>query len=201
MENEAPLLAALRRRDPQAFAALFDAYSDKLYRIALGVLADEQAADCVVQDTFLRLFERLDQFEGRSQLGTWLYRIANNAALMRLRKKNPVTFSIDEPLETDNGDLLPRQFFDFCCLPERDLLGDEARQEMAAAIEALPETLRVVFVLRDIEGYSTKETAETLDISVPAVKTRLMRARLALRERLSAYFAHSTVTSETGETL
>jgi RNA polymerase sigma-70 factor (ECF subfamily) len=144
----------------------------------------------------MNAFKAIQDFEGRSSLATWLYRIATNSALMRLRRKEPVKVSVDEPIESDAGDLIPRQLFDFCCLPEEDLLRDEAMQEMMLAVDDLPATLRSVFVLRDIEGLSTEETATALDLSVSAVKSRLMRARLKLRERLSLYFSHGPALTE-----
>ena len=142
-------------------------------------------------------FRASDRCRAGSRVSTWLDRIASNAALMRLRRKEPEQISVDEPLERDDGELIPRQFFDFCCLPEDDLLRDEARAEMMRAVEELPATLRSVFVLRDIEGLSTEETAEALDLSISAVKSRLMRARLKLREQLSAYFSHGPLISGT----
>ena len=199
--DEQALIERLQAGDQAAYAEMVDTYAGRIYNLALRLMGDEAAAEDVLQETFLNAFRAIDRFEGRSQLGTWLYRIANNTALMQLRKKEPVTFSIDAPVETDEGDELPRQFFDFCCLPERELLSDEARMEMRAAIDDLPDSLRVVFVLRDLEGLSTQETADELGLSVPAVKTRLMRARLALRERLSAYFAQNSLSTETGDPL
>jgi len=199
--DESELIARLQAGDQAAYADLVNTYSGRVFHLALRLVGDEAQAEDILQETFLNAFRAIQSFEGRSSLGTWLYRITNNTALMHLRKKDMVAYSIDEPLETDDGDEMPRQFFDFCCLPERDLLNDEARAEMRRAIDDLPETLRVVFVLRDLEGFSTQETADQLGLSVPAVKTRLMRARLALRERLSAYFARSAVSSETGGAL
>ena len=199
--DEQELIARLKAGDQAAYAELVEQHAGRIYNLALRMLGDETLAEDVLQETFLNAFRAIDRFEGRSSLGTWLYRIANNAALMHLRKREPTTYSLDEPLETDSGEEVPRQFFDFCCLPERDLLSNEARREMLTAIDDLPETLRVVFLLRDIEGLSTRETAEQLNLSVSAVKTRLMRARLALRERLADYFAQSATSAETGGTL
>ncbi|HEC22560.1 MAG TPA: sigma-70 family RNA polymerase sigma factor, partial [Chloroflexi bacterium] len=129
----------------------------------------------------------------------WLYRIAYNTAMMRRRKKRPDTISIDDPLTLDDGEMVPRQFFDWCCLPERDLLSSEALAYMEEAIQLLPDSLKSVFVLRDIEGLSTAETGEVLNLSIPAVKSRLHRARLFLRERLSEYFAEWANDGEDGE--
>lgn len=197
--DETDLIARLQAGDQAAYAELVQEHSSRIYHLALRMVGDEATAEDILQETFLNAFRAIENFEGRSSLGTWLYRIANNTALMHLRRRELDSFSIDEPYETDEGDQIPRQFFDFCCLPERDLLSDEARAEMRRAIDDLPETLRVVFVLRDLEGFNTQETADQLGLSVPAVKTRLMRARLALRDRLSAYFARSAVSAETGE--
>jgi RNA polymerase sigma-70 factor (ECF subfamily) len=200
-DQELQLLERLKAGDQSAYAELVDEHAGRIYNLALRMLGDEAAAEDVLQETFLNAFKAIERFEGRSSLGTWLYRIANNAALMQIRKREPQSFSMDAPVETDEGEQIPRQFFDFCCLPEREMLTEEAYGEMRAAIDELPEGMRVVFVLRDIEGLSTQETADELGLSVPAVKTRLMRARLALRERLADYFAHSSVSTETGDAL
>jgi len=191
------LVARLKAGDQAAYAQLVEENASKIYQLALRMMGNEADAEDVLQETFLSAFKSIDKFEERSSLSTWLYRIASNAALMRLRRKEPDQISVDEPLERDDGELIPRQFFDFCCLPEEDLLRDEARAEMKRAVEELPPTLRSVFVLRDIEGLSTEETANALDLSISAVKSRLMRARLKLRERLSQYFSQGPVITET----
>jgi RNA polymerase sigma-70 factor (ECF subfamily) len=128
------------------------------------------------------------RFEGRSQLSTWLYRIAYNAALMRLRRRPLPTTSIDEPIQNEDGDLIPRQLVDWTGRPDEILLTGELRGVLNSAAATLPETLRSVFALRDIEGLSTAETAEVLGLTETNVKVRLHRARLALRERLTSYF-------------
>ncbi|MBN1967555.1 MAG: sigma-70 family RNA polymerase sigma factor, partial [Anaerolineae bacterium] len=163
---EAALIERLQAGDQAAYAEMVEQHAPRIYNLALRMVGDEAVAEDVLQETFLNAYRAIDRFESRSSLGTWLYRIANNAALMHLRKQRPDTYSLDEPLELDSGEEVPHQFFDFCCLPERDLLSDEARAEMRAAIDELPETLRVVFVLRDLQGLSTKETADELAISV-----------------------------------
>lgn len=194
------LIRRLQAGDQAAYAQLVEENAGRIYRLALRMVGNEVDAEDVLQETFLSAFKSIDRFEARSSLSTWLYRIATNAALMKLRRKEPVQVSVDEPLENDEGDLIPRQFFDFCCLPEEDLLRAEAREEMARAVEELPVTLRSVFVLRDIEGLSTEETADALDLSISAVKSRLMRARLKLRDRLSLYFSQGLALTETRET-
>jgi len=182
-------LEALRAGDRQEFARLVDAYSTPIFRLALRLLGDPQDAEDVLQETFIKAFEALPNFEGRSSLSTWLYRIAVNEALMLLRKRKPEV-SISE--SDSNGDEENTQselhLVDWCCLPEDTLLSDEARRFLDEAISRLPETLRLVFWLRDVEGLSIKETAETLGLSETNVKTRLLRARLRLRELLSDYY-------------
>lgn len=195
--DDQALVERLQAGDQAAYAELVEQHAGQIYRLALRMMGNEADAEDVLQETFLSAFKAIDRFEGRSSLSTWLYRIANNAALMRLRRKEPDQVSMDEPIERDDGDLIPRQFFDFCCLPEDDLMRDEARVEMQRAIDELSPSLRSVFVLRDIEGLSTQETADALDLSVSAVKSRLMRARLSLRERLSVYFSQGPVIPET----
>jgi RNA polymerase sigma-70 factor (ECF subfamily) len=182
-------LTRLRSGDKAAFAQVVEQYADPLYNLALQLLGNPQEAEDALQETFLNAYQAIESFEGRSSLNTWLYRIAYNTSLMQRRKKRAGTVSIDEPLALDDGQVVPRQFFDWCCLPERDLLSGEALEKMDEAIQQLPDSLRSVFVLRDIEGLSTSETGEVLDLSESAVKSRLHRARLFLREELSAYFA------------
>lgn len=154
-------------------------------------MKDPQEAEEVLQETFISAFRALPRFEGRSRLGTWLYRIAYNAALMRLRKRPVPTESLDEPVTSENGDQMPRQLVDWGSTPDDLLLKRELRTVLHAALDTLPATLRSVFVLRDIEGLSTAETAEVLSLTETNVKVRLHRARVALRERLTGYFAAS----------
>ncbi|MEJ2010816.1 MAG: sigma-70 family RNA polymerase sigma factor [Anaerolineales bacterium] len=190
MEKEQQIsIRALRSGDREAFAAMVDEYSPQLYRLALRMLGNPQEAEDVLQETFINAFKHMKQFEGRSQLSTWLYRIAANQALMRLRKNGPDMVSVDEPLQLGGGESVPRQLKDWCCLPEAEFMTSEAQAQLDQAIGELSSALRAAFVLRDLQGLSTRKTAEILDISESAVKTRLLRARLELREKLSAYFS------------
>lgn len=200
LSEDAALVARLQAGDQMAYAQLVEEHAAKIYRLALRMMGNEADAEDILQETFLSAFRSIHRFEERSSLSTWLYRIASNAALMRLRRKEPVQISVDEPVEQEDGDLMPRQFFDFCCLPEESFLREEAVDVMFRAVEDLPPTLRSVFVLRDIEGLSTEDTAQALDLSISAVKSRLMRARLKLREELSQYFSHGPLLSETRQT-
>jgi RNA polymerase sigma-70 factor (ECF subfamily) len=192
MLKEQKLLSALRNRDADAFAILFETYSDRIYRLAVGLLEDEAEAEGVVQDTFMRLFEKLDQFEGRSKLGTWLYRVAYNLCQDRLRKRRPVS-ALAVDIDDDEAIPIPAIYVDWSQVPERYLSEAEITAELDRAIATLPPRLKAVFMLREIEGLSTKECAEVLEISDSAAKVRLHRARLLLREQLAMYFTELVV--------
>jgi RNA polymerase sigma-70 factor, ECF subfamily len=183
----------LHAGDRQEFARLVDKYSTPLYRLALKMLGNTLDAEDVLQNTFLKAFQHLKEFEGRSSLSTWLYRIAANEALMLIRRKRPeITFSDaarDDDLETDYE---PAQFNDWSHLPEDEILTTETRQALDRAIQKLPDILRIVFILRDIEGLSIRETAETLNLTETTIKTRLLRARLRLRDELSLYYSEGS---------
>lgn len=181
-------LEALQAGDRAEFSRLVEAYSANIYRLALKMLDQPQDAEDVLQETFLKAYRGLKNFDGRARLSTWLFRIATNEALMLLRKHKPEIVSIDEPVETEDGEQEPVQIVDWCCLPEGEMMSKEARQHLSEAAERLPHNLRVVFLLRDIEDLSTLETAEILGLTETAVKTRLSRARMRLREDLSGYF-------------
>lgn len=183
-------LDALKAGDRAEFARMVDIYSPRIYHLALKILADPQDAEDVLQETFLKALRSLRDFEGRSSLSTWLFRIAVNEALMLVRKRHPEAVSLDEPGDPDGEEERePLQITDWCCLPEKELESAESRRQLDRAVERLPSTLKVVFILRDIEGLSIKETAEALNLSEVTVKTRLFRARMKLREDLSVYFA------------
>lgn len=189
MHHDQDLILALRRREPAAFAALFEHYSDKLFRLALGMLNDEDEAEGVVQDSFLRLFEKLEQFEGRAKLSTWLYRVAYNASVDRLRKRRPVQSLREEPDIDEESLFVPAILTDWSQAPETVFDTAEAQTQLASSIAHLPERLRLAFLLREVEGLSTAETAQVLGLSEGAVKVRLHRARLQLREDLATYFS------------
>jgi RNA polymerase sigma-70 factor (ECF subfamily) len=181
-------LEALRGGDRAEYARLVETYSGLIYRLGMKMLADPQDAEDMLQETFIKAYRHLKNFDGRSSLSTWLYRIATNEALMLLRKRKNIPLSIEEPQETEMQIEEPAQIVDWCCMPEEEMLSSEARAYMDQAIEQLPPSMRTVFVLRDIEGLSTEETGEVLNLSEAAVKTRLSRARMRLRELLTAYF-------------
>ncbi|MBI5565813.1 MAG: sigma-70 family RNA polymerase sigma factor [Chloroflexi bacterium] len=194
--SDRELVARIQAGDKAACAACIEKHSPGVYRLALRLMQHEADAEDVVQETFLSAFKAIDDFQGRSQLSTWLYRITYNTAMMRLRKHQPETVSVEETETADDGSPVPTQLFDWCCLPESDFDTNETRARLEQAIRALPDKLRVVFVLRELEGLSTEETAHALDISNETVKTRLHRARLWLRERLSAHFTELAYSRE-----
>ena len=189
-------LEALIAGDRAEFAHMMDAYSSPIYRLGLRMLGSPQDAEDILQNTFLNALMHLREFEGRSSLSTWLYRIAANEALMLLRKKKPEVNLEDAEAEETDGDLKPTQFVDWSGLPEDELLSGEGKTILDQAIQRLPEPLRIVFLLRDVEGLSIKETAEALDLTETNVKTRLLRARLSLREQLSAYYRERMIREE-----
>ena len=181
-------LQLLREGDRAEIARLVDAYSAQIYRLGLKMLSNPQDAEDVLQNTFMKALQALPKFEGRSSLPTWLYRIAVNEALMSIRRSKPeVDVSLRSDDSNEDEDMLT-SFTDWCCLPESELMSSESQNYLDEAIQMLSEKLRLVFILRDIEGLSIRETSEALDLSETTVKTRLLRARLKLREMLSAYY-------------
>ncbi len=182
------LVQRAREGDVQAYETLVKQYDRQVFRIAQHIVQNREDAEDVVQDAFLKAYQKLDQFQGNSKFYTWLVRIAVNEALMRLRKRRTGKMvSIDEDITTDEGSM-PRDLAEWRPDPEAQYGQAEMAEILRKTINGLPPGFRVVFVLRDVEGLSTEETAETLGLSVPAVKSRLLRARLQLRERLSRYF-------------
>lgn len=187
-QEEGFSLEALRNGDRAEFARLVEAYSPLIYRLGMKMMNNPQDAEDILQETFIKAYHHFENFNGRSKISTWLYRIATNQALMHLRRKRPDAISVNEPWENETAEQEPLQIVDWCCLPEGELMSDEARGYLDQAVDRLPASLRMVFLLREIDGLSTRETAEVLDLSEGAVKTRLSRARLRLREELSSYF-------------
>ena len=163
-------------------------YDRNVFRIAQHITQNREDAEDVVQDAFLKAYQNLGQFQGQSKFYTWLVRIAVNEALMRLRRRRPERMvSIDEDVKTEE-DSMPREIADWSPNPEQLYTQAELKDILGKTIQGLPPSFRTVFVLRDVEGLSTEETAAALELSVPAVKSRLLRARLQLRERLNKYF-------------
>jgi RNA polymerase sigma-70 factor (ECF subfamily) len=182
------LVERVRSGDVLAYDSLVRKYERQVFRIAQHITQNREDAEDAMQDAFLKAYEKLDQFQGHSKFYTWLVRIAVNESLMRLRKRRTGKMvSIDEDIVTDEGSV-PRDLADWAPDPEQNYSRTELGEILRKTIQGLPQGFRIVFVLRDVEGLSTEETAETLNLSIPAVKSRLLRARLQLRERLSRYF-------------
>jgi RNA polymerase sigma-70 factor (ECF subfamily) len=182
--DEQELLQRIKAGDTSACAVCIESHSPSLYRMAMRVVRDEAEAEDVLQETFLSAFKAIQYFDGRSSLGTWLYRIAYNTALMKLRSRRE-SLSLDD----DAGDAVPLQIASPDHSPDDVIVEHETAQMLGDAINTLPKTLREVFVLREMEEFSTLETAQKLSISEGAVKVRLHRARQALREQLGAYMS------------
>ena len=180
----------MRTGDRNEFARLVEVFTNPIYRLAINMLGSEQDAEDVLQETFIKVFKSVKTFEERSSLSTWVYRIAVNEALMLLRKSKVQTTSLDESDDDENLEE-PKEITDWCCQPEQTFMSAEMRTQLEKAIRLLPEKLRLVFILRDMEDLSIKDTSTALNITEMAVKTRLLRARLRLREILSQYFAET----------
>jgi RNA polymerase sigma-70 factor, ECF subfamily len=187
--EDADLVLASKAGDSAAFEVLVARYDRKLFRIAYQILHDPDDAQDVVQDAFIKVFQNLGQFRADSKFSTWLYRIVVNQSLMELRKqrRKPAT-AIELSIDGDEEGQLPIDFSDWRPNPEEQYKESELRDLLTRLLMDLRPTLRVVFIMHDIEGQSFQETAEALALSLPAVKTRSLRARLYLREQLTAHF-------------
>jgi RNA polymerase sigma-70 factor (ECF subfamily) len=186
--DEATLVAQAREGDTRAFGELVGRYEGKIFRLAQHITNNREDAEDVLQETFLKAYEHLDQFQGNSKFYTWVVRIAVNQALMKLRRrKTDKSVSLDETIDTGE-DTIVREIAAWDEDPEQRFSREELGEILDTAIQGLEPPYRSVFVLRDIEDLSTEETAEALGLSVPAVKSRLLRARLQLREKLTRFF-------------
>ena len=195
--SEAHLVERLRAGDATALEALMAQYGSRIFRVARGIARTDADAEEVVQDVFLTLARKIDSFESRSALGTWIYRITTNAALLKRRgKRVQLEVSLEEclPVFKEDGHRDgPREYLlaDWSQTPEAGLLDGEARAILSRAIDELPESYRAVLVLRDVEELSSEETARILGESVGSIKSRLHRARMVLREQLTRQLASS----------
>jgi len=188
LDDEAAVLEQARRGDTNALTGLLRRYEGKIFRLALHITQNREDAEDVLQETFLKAFEHLNQFQGNSKFYTWIVRIAVNQALMKLRKrKSDRAVSLDEQLDTGE-DTVAREIAAWDENPEQRYSREELNHILTSAVDDLTPIYRAVFVLRDIEELSTEETAEALNLSVPAVKSRLLRARLQLRDKLTRHF-------------
>lgn len=186
--DELALVNRAREGDLRAFSELVTRYNRKIFRLAKHITQNDEDAEDVLQETFLKAFEHLGDFQGNSKFYTWIVRIAVNESLMKLRKrKSDRTVSIDESIDTGEETVV-REIAVWEENPEQSYSREELREILDKAVDSLRPAFRTVFVLRDIEDLSTEETAEALSLSIPAVKSRLLRARLQLREKLTRFF-------------
>jgi len=189
LENENTLVADARAGNGDAFAALLSQYDTRLFRLALRITGNQQDAADALQEALLKAFRGLVGFRGDSRFYTWIVRIVLNEGLMKLReRRRDFMVSVDEPIQTDDDNFMPREIEDWGDNPEQTYSKTEFDAILNQNLDQLEPTLRIVFLLRDVEGFSIEETARMLGLSIPAVKTRLLRARLKLRERLTKYF-------------
>jgi RNA polymerase sigma-70 factor, ECF subfamily len=187
------LVERARGRNLAAFEELVSRHEERLYRVAMRLVRNENDAQEVLQDALLSAWQNLDSFAGRAQFGTWIYRVTVNGALMLLRsRRRRPTVSVEdlEPQALDQAvdESQASSGSDWSKRPDEQLQSGELKSHIEVALDGLPEILRLVFLLRDVEGLSTEETAEVLNVTVPTVKTRLHRARLALRHAITEYF-------------
>jgi RNA polymerase sigma-70 factor (ECF subfamily) len=186
--DELDLVSRAKTGDGSAFSVLIDRYEGRIFRLAMNITQNREDAEDVLQEAFLKAYEHLDQFQGNSRFYTWIVRIAVNQALMKLRKrKSDRTISLDEQIDTGE-DMVVREVAAWDPDPEERFSREEMNRILTEAIDGLLPIYRTVFTLRDLDGLSTEETAEALDLSVPAVKSRLLRARLQLRDKLTRFF-------------
>jgi len=179
----------LVKGDKDEFNRLIEVYSDPIYRLALNITGNTLDAEDVLQETFIKVIRSISSFQGKSSLYTWIYRIAVNESIQVLRKGKQIIASLDEDENEEISS--PREIRSWELLPEEKVISAEIKVKLDKAIQILSEKLKVVFILRDIQGLSIQETAESLGVSEEVVKTRLLRARLSLRETLTQYFGDS----------
>ena len=184
------LVKKSQKGDYPSFAELVKRYEKKIYNLAYRIMGNREDASDVLQETFLQVFKKLAGFKGKAKFSTWLYRITVNMCLMRKRKrKKREIVSLDVPILTKKENEIKRELRDdWSENPLATLENKEVKKTLSEAIDSLPEEYRTVFLLRGLNGLSNEEVAEVLKISLPAVKSRLHRARLFLRDRLSQYF-------------
>jgi len=187
-DDDASLVTRAQAGDGDAFGVLVRRYEARVFRLVRRIVGDDEAEDAL-QETFLSAWRALPRFAGASTFSTWIYRIASNAALMRLRKRRPDIVSLDAPVPgRDDESTVPRELVDWGPTPEDALADTETRTAMDAAIAALPPEQRAAFLLRDVEGLDNADAAAALELTVPAFKARVHRARLFLRDRLDRHF-------------
>lgn len=187
-QSDADLVRDIKNGDARALEEIVKRYSNKVYNLAFHLTRDAVAAEEIMQDVFLTVVAKIGTLANEAYFSTWLYRVTTNAAYGFLRKERK--FSEQTPVEDIDAEI--QQDYDWSDLPDDVLLSEESREVLRRSIDSLPEAMRTVIIMKDMEGFKNEEIAEALGISVPAVKSRLHRGRLALRTMLSEYFSKYT---------
>lgn len=191
LPSDTELVKRAKAGDGDAFGELVERNEAKIYGLCLKMLGNQEDAEDCLQEVFIKAFKALPGFREEARFSTWLYRIAYNESLMRIRKKKLDTVSLDRPVELDEGDVT-RDLADWTTDPRADVMNDELSGVLVRHVNELDPDNRIVFLMRDVHGLSTTDTADALGLSIPAVKSRLHRARLFLRDKLSDYFERGT---------
>ena len=192
---EPELIQLVREGQAELFYRLIEPYQRAVYAAAFSVLGNEADAEEVAQEAFLKAYSKLDQFRAECKFSTWLIQIAVNEARMRRRRDRKSLYeSIDEGYQDDSGDYCPRDFADWREIPSDALEQRQLKDALTAAIASLKPIYREVFIMRDVQGMNIRETAEALGINEPLVRTRLLRARLQMRDALAPGFDGSWAT-------
>ena len=198
LPTDSELVKRAKTGDSDAFGELVERNETKIYGLCLKMLGNQEDAEDCLQEVFIKAFKALPGFREEARFSTWLYRIAYNESLMRIRKKKLDTVPLDRPVELEEGDVT-RDLADWTTDPRADAMNSELSEVLVRHVNELEPDNRIVFLMRDVHGMSTGDTAEALGLSVPAVKSRLHRARLFLRQKLSDYFEHGTETGGTAK--
>lgn len=185
-DDDLPLLDRILAGDAQAFEELVRRHERRVYRVTMAITGNQEDAEEAMQETFLKVYQHLGEFQRASRLSTWLTRIAVNEALQKRRRRR-ITEPLDESIVTDE-EMMPKQLEDWHDDPEKIYAKEEIRRIVEEAIQSLAPIYREAFVLRDVQGLTTQEAAEALGVAVPAFKSRLLRARLMMREALATHF-------------
>ena len=190
--SEEILIEELRKGEPEAFDQVVEDYSNQIFRLAYGITHDAMEAQDIIQDVLVTLFRKINEFQGKSSILTWLYRVTVNASLdrVRKRKRRSEILDLEEYLPKFKQDgHIAEDVVDWSQAPLDNLLNREAMEKIKEAIDSLPEEMRVVLIMKDVEGFQLKQICDVLELSLPAIKSRLHRARMALRGILASYFA------------
>ncbi len=189
-EQDEILVRDMKAGQMEAFDKIFELYQRKIYALSFNMTRNQMDAQDVTQEVLLTIYRKIDTFQGKSAFSSWVYRITLNATYMKLRtKKKEQYVSLDESLPSFNhAGFQNDKVSDWSKNTDSLLFSNETKGVIEKAVALLPEKEKVVFMLRDVEGLSTEKVGDILDLTVPAVKSRLHRARLFLRKRLSSYF-------------